>query len=417
MNEYIQGEARIPEAEIKERIARAQAELKTAGLDGLLLTQDVDLLYFTGSMQNGYAFLPADDDPLYYVRRSVKRAEAEAAIAVRPLGAFRQFGETLTADFPAVMRDGGKRRIAADLDVLPASICQKLSEMLAAAGGEADSHGNSSLLDGSALIRRVRSVKSAWEVGRIEAAAKVAAEAFHNCLEHVREGVSELEWIARYEYEIRKRGHIGLMRMRAYNQAVMTGMVASGAAAAEPAAFDGPAGGRGLGPSAPQSVSRKRFARGEPILLDVGCCIDGYVIDQTRTAVIGELADDLTEAYGVTETILDMALGQMRPGALPSDIYAASLQCAEAAGLTDHFMGYGRDQAKFLGHGIGLEVDEWPVLARGFNEPLEAGMVIAIEPKFTFPGRGVVGIEDTVLVTASEPKRLTSLARGLIKLP
>lgn len=415
MNGYMGAEGRIPEAEIKRRIAHAQAELRSASFDGLLLTQDVDLLYFTGSMQNGYAFIPAEGDPLFYVRRSVKRAEAEAAISVRPLGTFRQFGATLTADFPSI--NGGKRRIAADLDVIPASVYLKLCELIGTADGGREAGGTSALLDGTALIRRIRSVKSDWEVARIEAAARAAAAALDNCLEHVREGVSELEWLARYEYEIRRRGHIGLMRMRGYNQTVATGMVASGAAAAEPAAFDGPAGGRGLGPASPQSASRKTFARGEPILLDVGCCIDGYVIDQTRTAVIGTLDEDIMEAYGTAEAILDRTIERLRPGAIPSELYEASLKFAEAAGLGGHFMGFGKDQAKFLGHGIGLEVDEWPVLARGFNEPLAAGHVLAIEPKFTFPGRGVVGIEDTLLVTASGARRLTARARGLIVLP
>ena len=223
--------------------------------------------------------------------------------------------------------------------------------------------------------------------------------------------------MARIEYEIRIRGHIGVMRTRSYNMEVMTGMLGSGAAAAIPSAFDGPAGGRGLGPAAAQSVSHKQMARGEPILLDIGCCIDGYVIDQTRTAVIGSLPEELACAYAQSEAIIRETERLLRPGIACDAVYAAALAQVDKAGLSQHFMGYGADQVKFLGHGIGLEIDEWPVLAKGFSDTLEPGMVLAVEPKFTFPGKGVVGIENTYLITNDGPRPLTRSPEGLIVLP
>lgn len=150
--------------------------------------------------------------------------------------------------------------------------------------------------------------------------------------------------------------------------------------------------------------------------MDVGCCIGGYVIDQTRTVVFGSLPDDLAYAYDASERILRSAEGLLRPGTVCEQLYAESLRLADDAGLADHYMGYGRDQVKFLGHGIGLEVDELPVLARGFNYPLEAGMVIAVEPKFTFPGRGVVGIENSYAITTDGFEKLTISREGLIRL-
>ena len=165
---------------------------------------------------------------------------------------------------------------------------------------------------------------------------------------------AELEWMAAYEHAIRRRGHIGVMRMRAYNQEVVTGMVGAGEAAAEPTYFDGPAGGRGLGPAAPQSASRRPFKRNEPILLDVGCCVDGYVIDQTRTAVIGKLDDDLAAAYAVAERIMRRTEELLVPGAPAERLYDEALRIADEAGLSEHFMGYGANRVRFLGHGIGL---------------------------------------------------------------
>ncbi|XEC94132.1 M24 family metallopeptidase [Paenibacillus tarimensis] len=403
---------RLPEREWHDRIERLQEMLRRQGMDAFLVTQNIGLYYFTGSMQAGYAWIPAEGEATFYVRRSVDRASRESVIRVVPIGSFKHFRETIARDYGEISGSGRTEqlRIATELDVLPAQIYLKLSEVLNADDNDI------AIIDGSSLVRTVRMIKSPYEIGRIEAAADAAAQALELALDDLKEGVTELEWMARLEREIRLRGHIGLMRMRGYNQSVITGMVGSGAAAAEPTYFDGPAGGRGLSASVPQSVSRKVIVRDEPILIDIGCCIDGYVIDQTRTAVIGRLDDDLEEAYAVSERIIRSAEASMRPGAICEAIYSDALANAAQAGLSNHFMGYGADQVKFLGHGIGLEIDEWPVLAKGFKTPLEAGMVLAVEPKFTFPGRGVVGIENSYVITENGPRALTRSPEGIIRL-
>ncbi|MBJ6361535.1 M24 family metallopeptidase [Paenibacillus sp. GCM10012307] len=393
------------------RIGKLQNAMRKAGLDAFLATQNVDLYYLTGSMQTGYMLIPAEGEPTYYVRRSVARAISESSFRAVPLGSFRNFAGTLAADYPKLFGGIGPVRIGTELDVLPTQVYLKLSEMLNASSTKVE------LVDGSGLIRRIRMVKSPYELGRISAAAEVVDGALTAALPYLREGMTELEWMARLEHELRVRGHIGLMRMRGYNQEVITGMVGSGAAAAESSYFDGPAGGRGLGPSAPQSVSRKTFARNEPILIDIGCCMDGYVIDQTRTAVIGDLPADLLRAYEVSVHIIRAVENSLKPGTPADALYAEALKMAADAGLSEHFMGYGEDRVKFLGHGIGLEIDEWPVLAKGFANPLEAGMVLAVEPKFTFPGRGVVGIENTYIITEGGPLALTRSKEELIILP
>jgi len=423
----------ITKEEFLTRISKLQELLRVNSMSGFLVTQHIGLYYLTGSMQAGFAFIPAEGDAVFYVRRSVERARAEAAIRVEPLTSFRGFKGQLESEYPhlfahtastststptststsstatSTQRDDVPR-IATEMDVLPAQTYSKLAELFASMGG-------SILMDGSAWLRRLRMVKSAYEINRIEAAAIVVAEAIEEAAAELREGMTELAFMARIEYGIRVRGHLGLMRTRSYNMEVMTGMLGAGSAAAEPSAFDGPAGGRGLSPAAPQSVSHRAIGRGEPILIDIGCCIDGYVIDQTRVAVIGQLPDKLAEAYEHSVTMIRKAEQQMMPGTSCESLYLAALEQADQFGLAEHFMGYRENRVKFLGHGIGLEVDEWPVLARGFNDPLEPGMVLAVEPKFTFPGEGVVGIENTYLITPSGPRQLTRSPEELIIIP
>jgi Xaa-Pro aminopeptidase len=193
-------------------------------------------------------------------------------------------------------------------------------------------------------------------------------------------------------------------------------MVASGSAAATPTYFDGPAGGLGLSTASPQGASRKPFEPGEPILVDISTIVEGYIIDQTRMAVIGELDAEMERAFEVTRAIIREAEKMGRPGTSWESLHVRALEMAEEAGLKDHFMGYGKDQARFLGHGVGLELDELPVLAKGFDLPLEENMVIAVEPKFTFPGRGVIGIENTYVVTPEGLEPLTIAPEEIIRI-
>nr|WP_235886328.1 Xaa-Pro peptidase family protein [Paenibacillus cymbidii] len=387
------------------RIERLRDKMAAQSIDVVVVTQNVDLYYFSGTMQTGFLVIPIDGEPVFYVRRSVVRAQEEASVLVEELGSLRTLGDRLREAYPALFADGREPLFATPYDVLPVQLFQRLQDGIAGV----------KWTDGSLPVRETRMIKSPDELAHIRAAARVADLALEKAAAHVRPGMAEFELLAMVELTLRLNGHGGTMRMRGYNQETITGVVAAGAAAAKPTYFDGPAGGEGLGPAVPQSAGRRPIGRGEPVLLDIGCCIDGYVIDQTRTLVIGELPDDLARAYEVSEAIIRDAERALKPGTICEDMYARALELAKEAGLSQHFMGFGRDQVKFLGHGIGLEIDELPVLARGFRYPLEPGMVVAVEPKFTFPGRGVVGIENSYLITADGFEKLTNSREGLIR--
>jgi Xaa-Pro dipeptidase len=392
--------------EYSARIMRLQRSMLDKGISGFLITQNVDLYYFTGSMQTGYLFVPADGDPVYYVRRSLQRAMEEAVVQTVPLGSFRSFGERLSADFPQIWTHGTRPLIAMENDVAPAQLVLRISGLIPQA----------QLTDGSTLIREVRMIKSSYEISAIREAARVVNLALENAIGYIHEGMPEYELIARIEFDLRMNGHIGMMRMRAYNQEIVTGVVGAGESISMPTYFDGPAGGRGLTAASPQGAGHRKFSRDEPIFVDIGCCLNGYVIDQTRTLVIGSVPEDMAEAYGWAEHILRQTEQKLHPGTICEKLYLTSLETVKAADLLEYYMGYGADQVTFLGHGIGLEIDELPILAKGFNIPLQEGMVIAIEPKFTFPGRGVVGIENTYAITKDGYEKLTVSREGIIRI-
>jgi Xaa-Pro dipeptidase len=397
-----------------QRQQQLQTEMSRRGIAGFLVNHHVDMYYYSGSMQTGYLFIPAAGESTYFVRRSVSRAVEEASAHVEPMGSMKTLKERIAARNPHLFEttEAGDAvsapvRFATELDVLPVQHFQRLEAAFAGVAWE----------DGSHLVREQRMIKSPDEVTAIKKAASAVDAALEAAIRHVRAGMAEFELMAFIEHQLRMQGHQGLTRMRTYNSELITGMVAAGASAAVPTYFDGPAGGTGLHPSSPQSSGRALIQRGEPILVDLGCTIDGYLIDQTRTLVIGDLDPELQRAYEAAEQVLRAAESRLQPGTISEHLYLLALDQVQEAGLSAHFMGYGDDQVKFLGHGIGLEIDELPVLAKGHKTPLAPGMVIAIEPKFTFPCRGVVGIENTYLITEQGYEKLSVSREGIIHIP
>jgi Xaa-Pro aminopeptidase len=165
-----------------------------------------------------------------------------------------------------------------------------------------------------------------------------------------------------------------------------------------------------------QGASARRIGRNEPIGIDYGIGVNGYVADQFRTLVIGNLPDELKRAHDFSVEIHALFVKEARPGVPCSDLYRLALKRAEKTGFGQYFNGYGEGKVRFVGHGLGLEIDEYPVLAPRFNQRLEPGMVIALEPMFVFPGKGVVGLEDDYHVTTAGVERLTFTDQTVIRL-
>lgn len=390
----------VPQTEIEQRLVRVQQQMQAEQIEGLLITHKMNLLYLAGSMQNGALFIPASGEATFYVKKSLLRAEAECSLSVEKMGRLKELGKRIETKY------GSIHRLGMEEDVIPYKLAMRYIQ----------SFQKAEMVPAAALLRKVRAQKSQYEQDLIkESAAKVdrVIQALPNI---IRPQMSELELVAEIEYRLRLEGNFNLYRTHNYNQELVLGMVAAGQQATVPTFFDGPAGGLGLSIAHPQSASREAIQPQQPILIDIGATTEGYLIDQTRVAVIGELDQTLQKAYQVSQQILRHVEQLIRPGVSWEQPYLDALLMAEEAGLADYFMGYGADRVKFLGHGIGLEIDEWPVLAKGFTQPLQEGMVIAIEPKFLFPGKGIVGVENTYVVQADELSPLTQSSEEIIRI-
>jgi Xaa-Pro aminopeptidase len=296
-------------------------------------------------------------------------------------------------------------RVGLELDVLPASFFLWLQAAFPGC----------KWVDVSGLIRSQRMVKSEYEVTQIRRALAIEHEAFKDLAGYIREGITELEVDGRLAMLARSAGHQGIVRMRGWNQEMMYAHVLSGPNGDAPSYLNSAHGGEGTCPAMPQGAGRRAIRRNEPIMVDFGVGINGYVGDQSRTYVIGSLPDPLQEAHDCSRRILDRFARSARPGITCRTVYETAAAEAERAGLGHCFMGHGPDQLQFVGHGIGLEVDELPVLTPRSELVLEPGMVLAVEPKFVFPGQGVVGLEDDWLVTSDGVERLSLTEQEVLR--
>ena len=226
----------------------------------------------------------------------------------------------------------------------------------------------------------------------------------------------ELDLSAEFECRLRKAGNEGYVRMRAFNQELFLGLAVSTATAGDPGFFDGAVTGRGLSNASPHGASRNELPMNAPILLDYTGIFNGYIVDMTRIFCLGSLSDQLRHSFDTALAIQQYLVENLKPGAICEELFLTSAKMAEEAGLGKNYMGAPGENAKFVGHGVGLELDEFPVLAQGFKSPLQVGQTIAIEPKFVIPGHGVIGIENTFAVSASGGVKITDLPDDIVYL-
>jgi len=389
----------VPAQEIAQRVSRLQSRLQEGPMDGALILDPLNMYYYTGTMQQGVLFVPTEGEPVFLVRRSFERAQQETPLKrVLFLKGFSQL--------QAMLADLGLQTsiLGVAETTLSVSVFKTLTN--AFPGG--------TFTDISALLGMIRAKKSDYEVGLIRKAGARHKMVYDAIPSLICEGITEWELGAEIHKQMMALGYTGIMRLAAFGAEMFMGIVSFGESGNYPTASVGPGGLTGLSPAFPLLGGTKKLSKGEPIFIDTGFGYEGYFTDKTRVFSLGTPPASALDAHQVCLDIQEAVRSRLKPGAIPAQIYEEVFnKIVYPHGFEKHFMGFGSNQVPFLGHGIGLAIDEFPAIAGKVQSPLEANMVIALEPKKGLEGIGLVGVENTFLVTDEGGENLTPGPDGI----
>ncbi len=385
-------------SEFANRLSLFQESLQKLELDGAILMQRVDLVYYTGSVYQGALLVPASGESRLYTWRGQGRITdicPVEPVAIKGIGKLQQ---TL-----ACSEYSKWRKIGYEADVLPVNMFERFIKNVWI---------DKDFTDISMQIRRQRSVKTEYEQQLLRESGKILADGFKAVPGIIKPGMPEFEVQLLMELEMAKAGDQGIVRSRAFNTEA-DGVVAYGHSAATDSAFDGPLSQPGRSPIVPVKAGKELIGREYPTIVDVTAGVDGYMTDMTRVFAYKGIDNRFIEAHDLCVEIQEETISKMVPGAIPEDIYNAAVEKANKAGFGDVFMNSGDNRVRFIGHGVGLELDEIPIIANRFKEPLVENMVVAIEPKVIFDD-GAVGVEDTLIVKEGGAEVLTKHPLGIV---
>jgi Xaa-Pro dipeptidase len=382
---------RIPKQELLNRIDGLKGLMARARLDYALIFEKMDRFYFSGTAQKGTLVIPVDKEPLFFIEKGTERAHMETPLAITPVRNDRELAQ--------ILADKGITRGTAglELDVLPVSTFQRLKGLI----------GFVHYADVSPFIKDLRAVKSPFELDQIMKSGRMVSHVFAKAKDIVREGVTEIEIDALLIAESRRVGHQGLLRMRGFNQEMTLITVQSGYTGTIPTCADAPIAGSGITPALPQGSTFKEVEKGVPVTIDYGGAYNGYITDETRVYVAGELNEIFRKPYETAKEIIADVTVFGRAGVDCTEIFSRARHIVEKAHLQEYFMGHGEGQVSFIGHGLGLDINELPVITARHHRILREGMVFAFEPKFVLPPHGAIGIEVDFIVGINGLERVT----------
>lgn len=390
----------LPPREAADRVKRLQAWMREDSVDAVFIFQNADLYYFSGTIQRGLLAIPCSGDPAYLVNKSMARAERESAwmhLVVLPR----------MDDIPKILGAEGFgpfARIGLETDVLPTDYYLRMVRLFP----------ETEFSDASHAIRTIRMIKSPYEIEQIKRASQMLESAWRRLPGWIHPGATELEILALMEQYLRLQGHQGILRTRGFNSEIGYGAFSIGDNACFPTSFPGSTGFRGLYPAISNTGSNRSLEPGEPLLVDIAGGYQGYLADAARTFSLGPLPEDMRRAHTMLMDLNSEIELMLKPGTECRRICEYAFEIIGDSPYISGFMGVGDNFMKYVGHGIGLELDEWPVLAPKSDAILAPGMVLAVEPKIFFPRRGGVGMENMYRITDTGFEKLTPFDEDIV---
>lgn len=375
---------------------RIQQAMQVLNADACLLSVDVNLYYTTGRIFSGYFYLPAEGAPWFFVKRPNGLNDDHIEYIRKP----EQMAEIFAARGIKM-----PEKLLLEADELTYNDYIRLQSIF-----NPKETGNA-----TTLMRTLREIKTPWEISQFRISAEKHAKTYSEVAECFRPGMTDLEFQYEIERRMRRNGSIGIFRAFGANMDIFMGSILAGENAEAPSPFDFALGGSGMDASCPLGANGTILKDGTAIMVDMAGNYTPYMTDMTRVFSVGKLTEQAYRAHQTSLTIQNEIENMARPGVVCSELYNIAANIAEKEGFAGNFMGT-KQQAKFVGHGIGIQINELPVLTPRSKEELQPNMVFALEPKFVIPGVGAVGIENSFLVTDTGIEKLTHFEEEIIQL-
>lgn len=384
----------LPREEAAMRLAKVQEKL--AGVaDAMLVTDYANLYYLTGRVFAGWAYIPVDGNPLWIVRRPIELGGDGVAYVRKP------------EEISGVLESNGLSvpvTVGLELDLTPWNTVDRLCKAL----------GNPATADVTNVMREARSVKTPGEIEMLKLSGARHSEVYARIPSLYHIGMTDFELDVEIEYLSRKEGNLGIFRISGQSMEFFMSSVLTGENADAPTPYDFALGGAGMNPSLPVGASGEEIKRNRPVMVDANGNYTGYMTDMTRVFSLGPVPDEARRAHECSIEIHRMFAREAVPGTEAKALYERALEIVKSHGLERYFMGH-RQHAGFVGHGVGIEINEWPVIAPKSRQVLREGNVIALEPKFVLPGIGAVGVENTYVVCADHAECITTAPEDIVE--
>ena len=383
--------------ELKLRRDKIRALMVQQGIDAALITCNVNLIYTYGRVVSGYLYLPLNAPERLFIKRP-NDIEGEHIHPIRKPEQITELLKECGLPLPAKLMLEGDELSFTEYNRLAA--CFPETEVVPC---------------GTALIRQARSVKTPIEIEMFRRSGAAHTKAYEQIPSVYQPGMTDRQLSIEIERLMRLEGCLGIFRVFGQSMEIFMGSLLAGDNAAVPSPYDFALGGKGLDPSLPGGVSGTLLQAGQCFMVDMGGNFYGYMGDMSRVFSIGRLPEQAYTAHQTCIEIQEEIAAMAKPGTVCEDMYNKAIEIVTKAGFADYFMGVDQ-KAKFIGHGIGLEINEMPVLAPRMKQELEPGMVFALEPKIVLPGIGPVGIENSWAVTTDGLEKLTLCKEEIIEL-
>lgn len=382
--------------ELELRQDNIRKMMKASEIDAMLISCNVNLLYAFGKIINGYMYLPAEGEALVFIKRPNTITGENIFHIRKPEQIIEYLQEKKLPTPKTIMIEG---------DELPYTDYLRLANIFS----------SSKVVNGTPMLRRVRTIKTPFEIDLLRKSAIRHEKAYSKIPEVYRPDMNDNQLSIEIERLMRLEGCLGIFRVFGQSMEIFMGSLLAGDNAENASPYDFALGGEGLAPSLPGGANGTFLKEGTAVMVDFGGNFYGYMHDMTRVFSIGKLKEEAYRAHQVCLEIQDKVIAKATPGTPCENLYNIALETVNKSGFADYFMGT-TQKAKFIGHGIGLEINEVPVLAPRVKQELEPGMVFALEPKIVLPGIGAVGIENTWVVTENSSERLNSFSDEIVEL-